>query len=371
MTRRGFTMLEVVLAAAMGMLVLLAGSMLFVVMDRSDLSAKRRFESSSDFQRTRLVMQRAFSQLLMSDQQEPRKPRPEEEAAAGAKAGETPAAAAASRNQREPEGPPPPPRMILGVPETTAPISGGVAGYANSALQRFEVVVFSSPVPSQRAVGIDAWTRGGRSSSAPSSKSGSARSKDASSMPEKDAIKDVEPSPREDIELAEEEAEQPVRAFRGAFEFLPQGLREGETPDPTAPAKYQLWWIPMPPRRNPGEELDPAREAFVRANLERPYLLCSDIVAAGWRLFDDRERKTTATITWDRYLPAYVEFQIEKSDGMKAEWMFEVGWAKGPEVRRPKNADQKGVGKDASAKESGGGQPKQAPAPGPGGKVDK
>ena len=72
-TRRGFTILELILAAGIGSMVLVSGAVLFSVMDRSDTAARRRFEASSEMQRTRLIMQRAFSQMLMSDEQKPLK----------------------------------------------------------------------------------------------------------------------------------------------------------------------------------------------------------------------------------------------------------------------------------------------------------
>ena len=103
MTRRGFTILEVTLAAAMGAIILLAGAMLFLVMDRSDRSAKNRFETTAEMQRTRLVMQRVFSQLLVTDEAKPPKPRAEEAESTG-KPVATPsgaAAAASRRNQRD------------------------------------------------------------------------------------------------------------------------------------------------------------------------------------------------------------------------------------------------------------------------------
>ncbi len=376
MTRRGFTILEVTLAAAMGAIILLAGAMLFLVMDRSDRSAKNRFETTAEMQRTRLVMQRVFSQLLVTDEAKPPKPRADE-AESGGKPVATPsgaAAAASRRNQRDPNAPPPPPRIILGMPENVAPSSGGPGGYNAAVFQRLEAVVFDSPIPAERVVGIDAWTRGGRSSLGVR---GRGTSKDgASSAPEEKSIKGVEPSPREDIEAAEEEAEQPVRAFRGSFEFLPQPLREGEIPDMTQQPRYQLWWVPMPPRRPVDDVIDPLRDASIRANLARPYLLCSDVVAAGWRLFDDRERKTAAMVTYEDELPAYIEFQIQTSTGIRAEWMFEVGWAKGPEVRKPRNkptGGKEGESADDAAKAGKGAGDNGAgiPAPGGGGKESK
>lgn len=369
-SRRAFTLLEVMLASAIGSMVILVGLSLYFVMDRADQAAKRRFETSSDLQRTRLVMQRAFSQFLMSDEPKPRRERPED--ANAADSGKAAAAPPPRRDGRDPNAPPPPPRIILSVPESGVPMAGGAAGYAAASFQRLELVVFDSPVPTSRATGIGAWTRGGRASLGVRG-----RPKPAASAREAAETPIESDTPTEDMDAALAEAEQPVRAYRGAFQFLPQPLRDGEEPNPAAPPRYQLWWIPMPPRRPVDDPTgDPARDALFRANLEPPYLLCSDVLRAGWRLFDDRERKTAAQVTWDSELPAYVEFEVETAAGLRAEWMFEVNWAVGPEVRKPKN--NKGAGGKGDASKSGDessgdpkGSPSEVPAPPGGGKGAK
>jgi hypothetical protein len=75
-------------------------------------------------------------------------------------------------------------------------------------------------------------------------------------------------------------------------------------------------------------------------------------------------------------LPAYIEFQIQTSTGIRAEWMFEVGWAKGPEVRKPRNkptGGKEGESADDAAKagKGAGGNGAGIPAPGGGGKESK
>ena len=309
--RRGFTILELILAAGIGSMVLISGAVLFSVMDRSDTAARRRFEASSEMQRTRLIMQRAFSQMLMSDEQKPLKQTETPNDASKA------AAAASKRNGRDPDAPLPPPRLTLGLPETQ--------GARGTGMQRLEVCLFESPVPTVKTSSFEAWASGPGASRAP---------KRSSITSEPSPGIDPQPDqPREEMEEAVEEAEQPVRAYRGAFEFLPQTPADGERTDSNAQTRYQLWWVPMPARRAAEHAL--VSDSPQRSNISRPYLLCSDILYAGWRLYDDGQRKTSASAIWDSDLPAYIEFEIRTASGLQSQWMFEVGWANGPEYRRP------------------------------------
>jgi len=308
--RRGFTILELILAAGIGSMVLVSGAVLFSVMDRSDTAARRRFEASSEMQRTRLIMQRAFSQMLMSDEQKPMKQTDGTNDAAKA------SAAASKRNGRDPDAPLPPPRLTLGLPETQ--------GARTTGMQRLEVCLFESPVPTVKTNSFEAWSSGV-----------SAVRRERKSPPSDVKVGEApEPDgPSEEMEDAVEEAEQPVRAYRGAFEFLPQPPADGEIQEPGAQQRYQLWWVPMPARRAAEHML--SADAANRTMLPRPYLLCSDILHAGWRLYDDGQRKTAASAIWDSDLPAYIEFEIRTASGLQSQWMFEVGWANGPEYRRP------------------------------------
>ena len=73
-TRRGFTLLETMLAAAIGALVVLACLGMMFMMNRTDRALDARATEQAELERLRWVMERTFSRLLMSD--EPHTPRP-------------------------------------------------------------------------------------------------------------------------------------------------------------------------------------------------------------------------------------------------------------------------------------------------------
>jgi hypothetical protein len=326
-------------------LVILASVVLLSVMDRSDVSVQRQADRTGDLQRTRLVMQRVFSKLLMSEEPAPARRRTNGAQEATEEDGANKQPAPTRRGARDPNAPFPPPRLVLASPTSTG------TGYVAASFQRLEVVVFDSPVPSSRPTGIDAWTRGHTATrGVRRSGSGAGKASGQASGDPKEA------RPAQDLEDAMEDAEAPVRAYRGAFEFASQPLRPGEETDPTAVPRYQLWWVPQLPRRAVDAVIDPAQEELARALLDPPTLLCSNIVAARWQLYDDLEKKQQAEVIWDRELPAYAEFEMQLASGVRVEWMFEVGWAKGPEVRKSEErADAAAEGKDGSEAKGGSG----------------
>jgi hypothetical protein len=74
--RRAFTLLETMLAAAIGALVVFACLGMFLLMNRTDRSMEARASDQAQLERLRFVMERTFSTLLMSD--EPRTTHPGE-----------------------------------------------------------------------------------------------------------------------------------------------------------------------------------------------------------------------------------------------------------------------------------------------------
>ena len=51
---------------------------------------------------------------------------------------------------------------------------------------------------------------------------------------------------------------------------------------------------------------------------------------------------------WEKELPAYVEFEIQTKTGLYANWMFEIGWTKGPELATRSGSGPGGGGGPAS-----------------------
>lgn len=71
MARRGFTLLETVLAAVLGALVIIASMALFRVIERSDKRSIAQLEQNNEFAMAHKTIARAMSMLLMSDEPAP------------------------------------------------------------------------------------------------------------------------------------------------------------------------------------------------------------------------------------------------------------------------------------------------------------
>jgi len=340
--RPAFTLLETVLAAVMGSMFVLLTVGFMYAMQRSDLAMARRAEEAGDLQRARLVMQRCFSSILTSDQ-----PRPDVrglDRRRNAARGRTPdakqdAKQADAEPESEPEGaPPPPPRIILATQDGRAapPIRLASGEWAATTPQRLELVVFESPVPKP--------VREFR---------GSVRQRRAPDKAAEVPAETVAPGELVELDGAEttdedepaEEDDTPLKAIRGALELRPRLLTNADlTPDTARPSSYDLWWVPIPRRAPANAVIDEALQLEL-ATIDRPYKVASNIAMARWVMYDDKEKKTNFEATWEAQLPAYIECQIETTTGLRSEWMFEVGWGVGPEVRLPKQDENAAGGK--------------------------
>jgi len=330
--RPGFTLLETVLAAVMGALFVLLTVGFMYAMQRSDIAMARRAEEAGDLQRARLVMQRCFSTILTSEQPRPDARGDIRRGAARNRQPDPKAEAADGEAPRE-ETPPPPPRVILATQDgrSAPPIRLASGEWSSTTPQRLELVVFESPVPkSVREARASVRQR---------------RALEESEIPEaSETLAPGEGGALNDPETADPEEpdddDMPLKAIRGALE-----LRAQPRLDPDAPANqqssYELWWVPVARRAPADAIIDEALQAEL-ATVDRPYRVASNIAMARWVMFDDREKKTNFEATWDSQLPAYIECQIETTTGLRSEWMFEVGWGVGPEVRLPKPEDTGG-----------------------------
>lgn len=326
---RGFTLLETMLAAVMGSMFVLITVGLLYAMQRSDIAMAQRAAESSDLHRARLVMSRCFSTLLTSEQPPPPKPGQEGAAARSRSPRAKPVdgkAAEGDAAEPEPERVPPPPRVVLasrtsGAGSTVQLTSGEVR---EAPMQRMELVVFESPVPS-------VMREDGRARAVKSNRP--KRESESTAAPGEGGALDTPPEEEDPLEEAEPD-EIPLKAIRGALELRPTAIDE-INPDDSRPPGYELWWVPLPRRAPADAEIDEALQAEL-ASIDRPFKVASNIAHLQWRMFDDRKKKSEFEATWDFQLPAYIECQIEMRSGMRAEWMFEVGWGVGPEVRLPK-----------------------------------
>lgn len=140
-------------------------------------------------------------------------------------------------------------------------------------------------------------------------------------------------------------------ALRGCFEIRPMLTPEAaRLRSEGKPVMYELWWRPMPaavdtkkrptdnanptdPSANPEPEpsltnLDP-RQVYAWGE---PVLLADNLVKCNWQLYSEGQRRRAHNAVWEKELPAYVEFEIQTRTGLYANWMFEIGWTKGPEL---------------------------------------
>ncbi|HEX8878123.1 MAG TPA: hypothetical protein VF777_15350 [Phycisphaerales bacterium] len=141
-------------------------------------------------------------------------------------------------------------------------------------------------------------------------------------------------------------------ALRGCFEIRPMLTADAALARAEGkPVLYELWWRPMPAavevqRRasSPGTSLssqpdNPETEGTPKITDPRqlyawgePVLLADNLVKCNWQLYSEGQRRRAHHAVWEKELPAYVEFEIQTKTGLYANWMFEIGWTKGPEL---------------------------------------
>jgi prepilin-type N-terminal cleavage/methylation domain-containing protein len=299
-SRRGFTMLEVSLAAVIGGLIVLASLGVFSALDRADLTLKSRFDHSMQMSRLQTVMRRTFVNLAMSTKQPPRS-RPSAGRTSAQQSAPTPTAAAEAQNPpggltEEPQIPEPA-RVILGFEDRLGPIEmqrlekfgTGPNVPASWRPQRLEVVLSRPPVPIPKGAAAGVFPEAGTGLD----------------------------------EFSDKTAVSASRLFRGIYELqpTPAGSRgpNGERPRPFT--TWSLWWRPMPPAM-PEEA---GSEGEVREfELAPPSLIASDLTYLRWQFFDDRTLKHEFSTAYYLGLPAYVQLEVQTASGIWASWMFEV-----------------------------------------------
>lgn len=308
MSRRGFTLLETALAASIGAALVVIALMMLMGMERTSRLLSVRAEQGSDLAKVRLVMQRTTLSFLVAPN--PVRPRP----------------AATPARPVDPNAPPEPtPAERILTPRIILEADPRLAGLRMTrrddpevyGVQRLEVVLMDSPVPESPR---DFWGWA----------EGSMRRVD---QPSGEGGPGVE-------EALADEAQAPVRAVRGAFEFWPQigrgaqrdleAIRELDGWGVEKPLLWELWWVPLQPR---GEYLDDPPPPPLM--LGDAYLIARNIRYARWTFFDDREHKVAFETALRQGLPAFVELEVETGAGLRSQFMFETDWAIGPETARP------------------------------------
>jgi hypothetical protein len=227
--------------------------------------------------------------------------------------------------------------------------------------QRLEVVLFQSPVPTERVDPVEVALAGGK---------GSRVQRSTHPAFDKSAV------PADDKTVADQLADSdsmsmPVRAVRGAFEVRPQPRRSITGRVLTGPEQaqeptglWEVWWTPLPRLSSDGlTEVEPAPDTPDATEPPQPFLLASNLRYIRWTAIQQKTRLNELTSTWTGDLPAYVEVEAQTASGFSVNWMFEIDWGVGPEVAKPSSSPTNpgGAGQDAKA----------APTPGAAGGTGK
>jgi prepilin-type N-terminal cleavage/methylation domain-containing protein len=313
--RRGFTLLEVMLAAILGSMILLACVGLFGAIDRQTLAGRDRFTETLELSTTHATAERAIQLLVMSDSPAPVEPstrdRTEPDPADPDEPDEQdPDAPAASDDPTAPPLPSDPPRFDLafdpvhsGSMEVVDQQSGRVRVIPP---QRLEVALRSPPifVPTEPRAGDDDPQRESRRE-----------------RRERRAREDAEVEDPALVEIAI------APGVRGAFELVQvPGDPYGDYPDGT----WELWWRQLTTADGPAP-IDSGADEMIWPEGMAPgaVRLASDLTRVHWQVFRGNEWRDEWTATWTDDLPAYVQLEVQTVHGTNHQWLLEVGWTTG------------------------------------------
>mgnify|MGYP001794999838 CR=1 FL=1 len=322
---RGFTLLETILASVIGSFVLLGCFSLFLSMSRVENSMNRASRQMEELAMTQQILRKSFMTIALIGEQ-----------ALEAKQSELAVDGVIPVEQL-----PNLPRPRFIVEFDNAPSIAGMVTSAfmdgvelrdpsgfDSGPQFIEIVLPDKPVPESMRLFVPRW----------------------SSSPTDDLVEAFDPS---GISRPQEES-----GVRGIFELRPGGARErvmegygvtpatGLEPRPLtpdareAPDGWTLWWRPVY-----GEEYA-ARQTGVPFDVDSNPTLLEEAVPLirgvrrmqvyAFAAEEDpanpdgppiRERYPAYDASTTAQLPGFVEFIIETTGGLTAEWVFEMGWS--------------------------------------------
>lgn len=293
-TRRGFSIIETVLAIVVGGLVMLGCVSVFLATSRAERAFGQRYQRTSELWTTQLAVRRAFLQLLMEEQ------------------------AAAPLSPQASTQPAARPRLIL------EPDLGAPADAQGARPHRFEITVARSPVPSILGSQFGSWL--------------------------------VESDRSNSLDFASQDIAS--GAIRGVFELRPAGARELmmvnlglSDPDPALerrmrtdpPEGWTLWWRPILSTELAELEAGGVPRADtsgsseeIRTRLAGAIPVLTGIDTMAWRIFKSDQMVTEYAASTIPDLPAYAQLEILLLNGQYANWLFEVGWTSGED---PTTAD--------------------------------
>lgn len=336
--RRGFTLLEVSLAAMLGGIVLIACVAMFSGMRVTERNAAAHYEETQELARLHSTVQRAMRTLVMADRQRNTRPAPSAANPVGSfNADGTPAGSARPGTPGASPGSASGSRTMSGA-EVSAAAAGANAGTA----------------PTAGGINAD-----GQPSDAAGDEPALGTKENAARQPR--LI--LEPTPEGGQRLEIVVAEPPIRAanpdgtpdaqgiVRGAFEVRPHTAREGgasawqrdtrvafdpsmpRNPDGSPVIGYDIDWVIYPGGTRPGEGIS-------RTPIKR-ITVASRIAGVSWRFLKtnaeskQRELKDAISATQADELPAYCEMTVRTLNGREYRWMFEMQWTTAAEDPEP------------------------------------
>lgn len=330
--RRGFTLLEAMLASALAGLVAMGVLSVLYTAERVDRVSRRVLDRSAMVANTQRVQQQAFLNLLLADASV-RDDVLQELGIEDSPTGEEQSFAGTDR-RLESEDPTKRSRLILEEDPYVSREGGGVLGPAP---QRLEVVLTRPPVPS----GLVSFY-----------------------------------STTETSSLENEETyTEPAGGLRGVFEVRRDGQRERfmeklgwvlmdpghamemRRADDRLEEGWSLWWRPM--SYEEVEELASGQEPtdqVTASRLAQSVRLASGLSTVGWSIFADRQDKTEFRAIAAADVPGYAKLYLESERGLYAELMFEMGWKVGDDPNAPIAEEQ------AAAEAAANGGPGLGPA---------
>lgn len=309
---RAFSLIETMLAAALGSLVLVGIMGVTALVNRSESSSAARLERTSELEQAQTVIRRALGSLAMAGGSAPLQQNRSAQAAGESANQDTTAGLTFA----------PTPRLVLapmGMDASEAVGLGEELADVASGSQRIQFALTMLPLPEKAFVVPTAMRF----------HAGTPRATGSETAREVVAEEPIEPLPEEAaVEEDASAASELVPIFWGVLELTP--------PDPSSadPARegWTLWWrqIPAPPNDSAAAfglltsvapqisdpRMDPGAIALVRG-----------ISMCRWSAYKGRALLPAHAATYSSELPAYIQLELRTVAGVYANWMFELGWA--------------------------------------------
>lgn len=349
-TRRAFTLLEVMLAATLGALVVLSALGLFDIMRRSDIRQAERLALTEEIALTHSAISNALTTIVMTDRPMPGN---EKEMDDRLRLFER----AVDNNEPDPVGEDEPaPRLVLRTepegPWMQYEVDGRVG---RMRAQSLELAVRRPPVLGGRPQDalFDAAADARRRAMTPEQRRRENERADRAadrtrreSDRNRDRDSERDPAGASGPRTGADDAEEDVRpalapGVRGVFELLPDALQpaggatfeRSRKPRADVGTGLTLWWRELPPVLDPdASEEEVARHQRRMLDFDgRRIPLISGLSWLRWEVYRGDRFDTRTRATWQRELPAYIKVSFETVAGRRENWMFEVAWLNGPE----------------------------------------